>query len=186
MVGVFIVCYFYLNIDITSEIIDETSENKNYISSSHAWLYFAAYAIIGLIDSYLFINITQVYTDYNYASVKSIANSCQTGHATNIISGLSVGLESTTLPNLVISLSIIVSYNLGLASNIVVGDGRELAGLYGIAVATMGMFVSGVFIFSMSGFGPIADNAGGIIEMSLSDHSVRIITDRLYAVGNVT
>lgn len=174
-----------MNINITSEL-ESSPGIRTQENSSNAWLYFAACAIIGLIDSYLFISITQVYTDYNYTSVKSIANSCQTGHATNIITGLAVGLESTALPTLVISVSIIVSYNLGLASNIVVGEGSELAGLYGTAVATMGMFVSGVFILSMSGFGPIADNAGGIIEMSLSDHNVRIITDRLDAVGNVT
>jgi H(+)-translocating pyrophosphatase len=78
-----------------------------------------------------------------------------------------------------------LSYNIGVASNIV-DSNSNLGGLYGTAVATMGMFVSGVFILSMSGFGPIADNAGGIIEMSLSDSAVRTITDRLDAVGNVT
>lgn len=133
----------------------------------------------------MFISITQYYTDYNYPAVKSIANASVTGHATNIIQGLSVGLESTLVPTIIISTSVILSYNLGVASNIIETD-SNLAGLYGTAVATMGMFVSGVFILSMSGFGPIADNAGGIIEMSLSDHSVRIITDRLDAVGNVT
>lgn len=141
--------------------------------------------MIGLIDSYLFIHITQIYTDYNYPSVKSIANASQSGHATNIIAGLAVGLESTALPVILISISLISSYNLGLASNIIEGD-KNLAGLYGTAVATMGMFVSGVYILSMSGFGPIADNAGGIIEMSLCDPEVRVITDRLDAVGNIT
>ena len=152
---------------------------------TNSWIYFSICALIGLIDSYLFINITQYYTDYNYSAVKGIASSSVTGHATNIISGLSVGLESTFIPTIIISTSVIASYNLGVASNIVTSD-PNLAGLYGTACATMGMFVSGVFILSMSGFGPIADNAGGIIEMSLSDHSVRIITDRLDAVGNVT
>ena len=182
-IGIFIVCYIYLNIDVSSTYVEGSMIQTT--SSKHAWFYFAICAIIGLIDSYLIINITQMYTDYNYQHVKSIAIASQTGHATNVITGLAVGLESTILPSIVISISIIVTYNLGLASNIVQGD-SNLAGLYGTAVATMGMFVSGVFILSMSGFGPIADNAGGIIEMSLTDHSVRIITDRLDAVGNVT
>jgi len=172
IVGIFIISYFYLN---------PASHN----SSPYAWIYFSICALIGLIDSYLFITITQYYTDYNYSPVKNIASSSVTGHATNIISGLSIGLESTFVPTIIISFSVICSYNLGIASNIVETD-TNLAGLYGTAVATMGMFVSGVFILSMSGFGPIADNAGGIIEMSLSDQSVRVITDRLDAVGNVT
>ena len=173
IIGIFAITYFYLNPGTTKD-------------TQNAWLYYAGCALIGLFDSYLFINITQYYTDYNYPPVKSIALSSNTGHATNIITGLSVGLESTFLPTIVISISVIASYNLGVASNIIVGESANLAGLYGTAVATMGMFVSGVFILSMSGFGPIADNAGGIIEMSLSDHSVREITDKLDAVGNVT
>lgn len=182
-IGIFIICYFYLNIDITTSSVNGTTLSTS--RSTYAWFYFALCAVIGLIDSYLIINITQFYTDYNYPHVKSIAHSSQTGHATNIITGLAVGLHSTILPTIVISVSLIVTYNLGAASNLIEGE-SNLAGLYGTAVATMGMFVSGVFILSMSGFGPIADNAGGIIEMSLADHSVRIITDRLDAVGNVT
>ena len=158
------------------------SKNMNHYS----WVYFAGCALIGLLDSYLFLRVTQIYTDYNYPHVKSIAIASQTGHATNIISGLSVGFESTTLPVIIIAVSLIGSYNLGLKTNIVDEGHSHLAGLYGTAVATMGMFVSGVFILSMSGFGPIADNAGGIIEMSLNDDSVRTITDKLDAVGNVT
>lgn len=150
----------------------------------YAWVYFSICGIIGLIDSYLFVNITQYYTDSNYGPVKKIAFSSLTGHATNIISGLSIGLESTFMPVIVISISILLSYNIGAASNIV--DDSNLCGLYGTAISTMGMFVSGVYILSMSGFGPIADNAGGIIEMSLADHTTRIITDKLDAVGNVT
>lgn len=169
-VGIFALTYILLNVT----------------TAEYSWLYFAGCAVIGLIDSYLFIIITQIYTDYNYPSVKAIAVSSQTGHATNIISGLSVGLESTTLPVLLIAISLIGSYNLGQKANIVDDNLSYLSGLYGTAVATMGMFVSGVFILSMSGFGPIADNAGGIIEMSVSDHTVRTITDRLDAVGNVT
>lgn len=108
------------------------------------------------------------------------------GHATNIITGLSVGLESTGLPVVVISCAIIASYYLGEASGISDNHGNMIGGLYGTAIATMGMFASGVYVLSMSGFGPIADNAGGIVEMSEQESTVRDITDRLDAVGNVT
>jgi len=178
-IGIILCCFYLLNIPGLTD--GEIKERIDY-----SWIYFAACGIIGLIDSYLFIIITQIYTDYNYPSVKSIALSSQTGHATNIISGLSVGLESTTLPTILIAISLIGSYNLGQKANILDEEYNYLSGLYGTAVATMGMFVSGVFILSMSGFGPIADNAGGIVEMSLQDHSVRTITDKLDAVGNVT
>jgi len=110
--------------------------------------------------------MTQYYTDYNYGPVQSIAASSQMGHATNIITGLSVGLESCGMPVLVISAAIIGSFYLGEASDIRDQEGVLLAGLYGTAIATMGMFASGVYVLSMSGFGPIADNAGGIVEMS--------------------
>jgi len=88
------------------------------------------------------------------------------GHATNIITGLSVGLESCGLPVVVISIAIISAYYLGEASGIANSKGELIAGLYATAIATMGMFASGVYVLSMSGFGPIADNAGGIVEMS--------------------
>jgi H(+)-translocating pyrophosphatase len=109
-----------------------------------------------------------------------------TGHATNIITGLSVGLESTGLPVIVICFAILTSVYLGESAGLTDAKGKVLGGLYGTAIATMGMFSSGVFVLSMSGFGPIADNAGGIVEMSGEDEHVRDITDRLDAVGNVT
>jgi Na+/H+-translocating membrane pyrophosphatase len=108
------------------------------------------------------------------------------GHATNIITGLSVGLESTGLPVVVISIAIIGATYLGENTGIADSEGKLIGGLYATAVATMGMFASGVYVLSMSGFGPIADNAGGIVEMSGQDESVRDITDKLDAVGNVT
>jgi len=118
--------------------------------------------------------------------VRSIAHSSQMGHATNIITGISVGLESTGLPVVVISIAIISAFYLGEYSGLKDSNGKLIAGLYATAIATMGMFASGVYVLSMSGFGPIADNAGGIVEMSGQDESVRDITDRLDAVGNVT
>lgn len=108
------------------------------------------------------------------------------GSATNIITGLSVGLESTGLPVIVIAVGIISAFYMGEASGITNSKGEMIGGLYGTAIATMGMFASGVYVLSMSGFGPIADNAGGIVEMSEQDTAVRDITDRLDAVGNVT
>jgi Na+/H+-translocating membrane pyrophosphatase len=149
-------------------------------------LYFYACSVVGVIVSFMFVAITQYYTDYNFEPVQSIARSSQMGHATNIITGLSVGLESTGLPIITICFGIISSYYLGEASGITDKQGNMIGGLYGTAIATMGMFASGVYVLSMSGFGPIADNAGGIVEMSDQESSVRDITDLLDAVGNVT
>lgn len=167
--GVFALSYIFLSIP----------------GNDSAWIYFSMCASIGIIDSYLFMLLTQYYTDYNYPYVKSIAAASQTGHATNIITGLAVGLESTAMPIIMISISLVSSFYLGQKTGIAPED-TNLGGLYGTAVATMGMFVSGVFILAMSGFGPIADNAGGIVEMSHSESYLRIITDRLDAVGNIT
>lgn len=152
----------------------------------NAYLYFYCCSVVGVVVSFLFVAITQYYTDYNFGPVQSIASSSQMGHATNIITGLSVGLESTGLPVIVISVAIVLSYYLGEASGITDNHGKPIGGLYGTAIATMGMFASGVYVLSMSGFGPIADNAGGIVEMSEQENSVRDITDKLDAVGNVT
>jgi inorganic pyrophosphatase len=132
----------------------------------NASISFFGCACIGVAVSFLFVMITQYYTDYNYGPVQSIAASSQMGHATNIITGLSVGLESCGLPVLVVSIAIISSYYFGEATGIKDKQGKLLAGLYATAVTTMGMFASGVYVLSMSGFGPIADNAGGIVEMS--------------------
>ena len=102
-------------------------------------------ACIGVAVSFLFVMITQYYTDYNYGPVQSIAASSQMGHATNIITGLSVGLESCGLPVLVVSVAIISSYYFGEATGIVDKQGKLLAGLYATAVTTMGMFASGIY-----------------------------------------
>lgn len=152
----------------------------------NAYLCFFGCTVVGVIVSFLFVIMTQYYTDYTFGPVQSIASSSQMGHATNIITGLSVGLESTGPPVIVISIAIISAYYLGESSGIKDADGNLLAGLYATAIATMGMFASGVYVLSMSGFGPIADNAGGIVEMSGQEEEVRDITDRLDSVGNVT
>ncbi len=132
----------------------------------NAYLWFFACSVVGVVVSFLFIKITQYYTDYTFEPVKSIARSSQMGHATNIITGLSVGLESTGLPVITISVAIITAFYCGEATGLVDAQGKAIGGLYATAIATMGMFSSGVYVLSMSGFGPIADNAGGIVEMS--------------------
>jgi K(+)-stimulated pyrophosphate-energized sodium pump len=146
----------------------------------NAWLYFFACGLIGLATSVAFVYITQYYTEYKYRPVKSIAEASQTGPATNIITGVAVGFECTALPVIVISLAIVGSYHLGNLSGI------PNAGLFGTAVATMGMLGTAAYILAMDTFGPITDNAGGIVEMSQQPEEIRIKTDRLDAVGNTT
>ncbi len=145
-----------------------------------AWFYFFLCGVIGIVMAQAFVYITQYYTEYKYRPVKSIAEASQTGPATNIIAGMAVGLECTALPVIVISAAIIGSYYLGNMS------GVPHAGLFGTAVATMGMLGTAAYILAMDTFGPITDNAGGIVEMSHQPEDVRKKTDRLDAVGNTT
>ena len=145
-----------------------------------AWFYFFLCGVIGIAMAQAFVYITQYYTEYKYRPVKSIVEASQTGPATNIIAGMAVGLECTALPVGVISVAILASYYLGNLS------GVPHAGLFGTAVATMGMLGTAAYILAMDTFGPITDNAGGIIEMSGQPEEVRHKTDRLDAVGNTT
>ena len=148
--------------------------------AASAWLYFFFCGVIGIVMAQAFVYITQYYTEYKYRPVKSIAEASQTGPATNIIAGIAVGLECTAIPVIVISAAIIGSYYLGNMS------GVPHAGLFGTAVATMGMLGTAAYILAMDTFGPITDNAGGIVEMSQQPEDVRKKTDRLDAVGNTT
>ena len=145
-----------------------------------AWIYFFLCGVVGIVMAQAFVYITQYYTEYKYRPVREIAEASKTGPATNIIAGIAVGLECTAIPVLVISVAIITSYYLGLAS------GVKNAGLFGTAVATMGMLGTAAYILAMDTFGPITDNAGGIVEMSGQPEEVRQKTDRLDAVGNTT
>ena len=133
--------------------------------------------------AYVIVLSTQYYTDYAYKPVQSIAEASTTGHGTNIIVGVSVGMKATLPPTITVAIAVLTAYHLGYHSGI--GDGRN-AGLFGTAVATMGMLSNAVYILSMNNFGPIADNAGGITEMSMQPEHVRDVTDRLDAAGNVT
>lgn len=147
------------------------------------YLNFYGCAIIGLLLSVAFVYISQYYTSINHKPVQNIAKSSETGAATNIISGISVGLESTFLPVIVISIAILLSYHLGKTA----GFPSDMnGGLYGTAVATMGMLATCAYILAMDTFGPITDNAGGITEMSGAPDEMRDKTDRLDACGNTT
>lgn len=151
-----------------------------------AWLNFALCGLVGIFTAYVFVWITKYYTDYKHEPVRTLALSSSTGHGTNIIAGVSLGLESTALPVLVISVAIISAFWLGRTSGLVDETGNPTGGLFGTAVATMGMLSTAAYVLTMDMFGPIADNAGGIVEMSQQPESVREITDILDAVGNTT
>ena len=150
-----------------------------------AWAYFFICGLVGLAMAQAFVYITQYYTEYKYRPVKSIAEASQTGPATNIITGVAVGFECTAIPTIVISIAIIASYYLGRSSGIDPAHPNH-AGLFGTAVATMGMLGTAAYILAMDTFGPITDNAGGIVEMSQQPEEIRKKTDRLDAVGNTT
>ena len=131
-----------------------------------AWINFALCGLVGIMTAYAFVWITKYYTDYKHEPVRTLALSSSTGHGTNIIAGVSLGLESTALPVIVISISIISAFWLGQTSGLVDETGNPTGGLFGTAVATMGMLSTAAYVLTMDMFGPIADNAGGIVEMS--------------------
>jgi K(+)-stimulated pyrophosphate-energized sodium pump len=136
-------------------------------------VYYSLAIIAGLIVGLVIGFVTEVYTSEDYKSVKRIADQSETGSATTIISGIAVGMRSTWVPIVLICVGIYISYT-------VTGD------LYGIALAAVGMLSTTGITVAVDAYGPIADNSGGIAEMSGLDHSVREITDKLDAVGNTT
>jgi len=147
---------------------------------------FALCGLIGLITSFAFVYITQYYTEGAFRPVKSIAEASKTGPATNIISGISVGFETTGLPAIVIGAALLSSYALGKSVDGFTEDIGVSSGIFGTAVATMGMLMTAAYILAMDTFGPITDNAGGIVEMSGAPDEIRNVTDALDAVGNTT
>src|SRR5438876_2899760 len=144
------------------------------------WARYWVCGIVGMVTAFLYVWITQYYTEAKYRPVKDIAKASETGPATNIISGFSVGLEATWLPIIVVSGALLVSYWLGQTTGISGG------GLYGTAIATMGMLSTAAYILAMDTFGPIVDNGAGIIEMSGMSQEARRNMDKLDAAGNTT
>ena len=148
------------------------------------WWYFALAGLVGIVASIAFVYITQYYTAGKWRPVRTIAEASRTGSATNIISGLSIGFETTAAPAIAISLAIGGSFFLGTRTHVT--DNNLTNGIFGTACATVGMLMSAAYILAMDTFGPITDNAGGIVEMSNQPEAVRDVTDALDSVGNTT
>ncbi|MDR1590337.1 MAG: sodium-translocating pyrophosphatase [Oscillospiraceae bacterium] len=144
-----------------------TDDGKTFTNMG---VFFAS--ISGLIVGFIIGKVTEYYTSADYNPVKAIAKSCETGTATNIISGIATGMGSTALPILLIVAAILIA--------------NGLAGLYGVAMAAVGMLCTTGMVVAVDAYGPISDNAGGIAEMAGLDKKVREITDKLDSVGNTT
>ncbi len=167
---------FYVSLALATVVVFFVTQS--FLGDKYLWFFGAG--LVGLAMSTVFVWLTQYYTDHKYRPVREIAIASETGPATNIIAGLAVGFENTALPIIAIAAALYGSYWLGNASGIIDG------GLFGTAIATMGMLSTAVYILAMDNFGPITDNAGGIVEMSGGSEQTREITDQLDSVGNTT
>ena len=151
-----------------------------FVQLREAWIWFFLAGCVGLATSVAFLYITQYYTEGRFRPVQLIANASRTGTATNIITGMAMAFECTAPVVVTIGAALLASHWLGVRS------GLESGGVYGTAVATMGMLMTAAYILAMDTFGPIVDNAGGIVEMSDAPDDVRAGTDALDAAGNTT
>ena len=180
IVGVFLGSFLLLN------ITKHTDNTPIVTGALPGWVWFGLAGTTGIVLSVAFVYITQYYTAGTWRPVREIAAATLTGPATTIITGVAVGFECVALPVLAISGALGLSYFLGsqvdLGSHGIISTG----GIFGTAVATMGMLMSCAYILAMDTFGPITDNAGGITEMGGGAESVRDITDALDGVGNTT
>lgn len=154
------------------------------VAGKSSWTYFAGCAIVGIILALAIVYITQYYTG-DHKPVKDIAEASKTGPATNVIKGISVGLESTLLPVICIAIAICATFILGYYGAPDAATAK-LFGIYGTAIGTVAMLASSAFILAEDTYGPITDNAGGIVEMSNEPQEVRDRTDLLDASGNTT
>ncbi|MBI3535976.1 MAG: sodium-translocating pyrophosphatase [Chloroflexi bacterium] len=142
--------------------------------------------LVGLATSVAFFLITMYYTEARWRPVRSIANASLRGAGPNIITGLAVGFENTAAPVIAVGVALIASFFLGTQAASALNVAPYVAGVFGTAVATMGMLMPAAFILAMDTFGPIVDNAGGIVEMSGAPEEIRQGTDALDAAGNTT
>ena len=179
VIGVFIASFLLLN-------------GQNLSSNAlPAWVWFGLAGTVGILLSIAFVYITQYYTAGTWRPVREIANATLTGAATTIITGMAVAFECVALPVLAICVALGLSFLLGSQVSIpldrAINPGViNVGGIFGTAVATMGMLMSCAYILAMDTFGPITDNAGGITEMGGGAEAVRDITDALDGVGNTT
>jgi K(+)-stimulated pyrophosphate-energized sodium pump len=169
---------------VTYVMMDTGGEPGAYGLPVWVWFFFAG--VVGLATSVVFVYITQYYTSGAWRPVREIAEASKTGPATNIISGTAVGFETTAVTAITIGIALFASHWLGSQAGLVNAAGHDVGGIFGTAVATMGMLMTTAYILAMDTFGPITDNAGGIAEFSKAEGGAREITDRLDAVGNTT
>jgi K(+)-stimulated pyrophosphate-energized sodium pump len=175
-----------VGLGITTAVMMNTNGGTGAFLNLPTWVYFFAAGIVGLATSVAFVYITQYYTAGTHRPVREIAEASKTGPATNIISGTAVGFETTAVTAITIGIALFASHWLGTQANLLNDQGVNVGGIFGTAVATMGMLMTTAYILAMDTFGPITDNAGGIAEFSRAEAGAREITDRLDAVGNTT
>jgi K(+)-stimulated pyrophosphate-energized sodium pump len=170
---------------ITTNVMMQTA-GQTGANDIPVWVYFFGCGVVGLATSVAFVYITQYYTAGSFRPVREIAEASKTGPATNIIAGTAVGFETTFVTAVSIGIALYASHWLGDQAGLTNADGVNVGGIFGTAVATMGMLMTTAYILAMDTFGPITDNAGGIAEFSRAEAQAREITDRLDAVGNTT